>query len=131
MKLFHQLSPQLQEAAIRHASSIVIEDMLRDEVVIEAIDGDNVELFEKVEKALKHIKNIDDEEKKVAYLMSDPDVSQAIVDLGLEFARAAFYMEPDEIVIFTEVLEEESEEEFEQEIEINTKPKGKKKAALN
>jgi hypothetical protein len=129
LKLFHELSPAQQSSAIHHCASLLIEDIIRDGIEIEALDEDNKELFDKIKDAIEYIKKFDDDEAKTEYLMQDEDIRQAILDISLEMSRCGFYHSENDIVIFTEVLDEAiEEEEVAQEIEVIHTKKNKKKS---
>jgi hypothetical protein len=130
MKLFYQLSESEQNNALQHCADIVIQDMIEEGIKLDPITEEEERLKEKLEEAVKYIESIPAKEDKISHLLGDPVVSKAIYEIALEMAKSTFYMEPEELIIFTSELSADKVKEENLLPEVNTK-KSKKVSPLN
>jgi hypothetical protein len=107
MKLFSQLSETDQILAIRYATSVVIQDLLEGNLVIEDVAENDSELKKEMDKVLKHLTKIDTEEKKVAYMLKNKVVADAIQEIALEMSKANWYSDDNDAVVNIDELKEE------------------------
>jgi hypothetical protein len=138
MKLFYQLTEKEQNEVLHHCANMVIQDMIEDGIKLEPVTEEEFGLKDKLENAIKYIKQFSTKEEKTNYLMENETVSKAIYDIALEMAKSAFYHDDEELVIYPNSLKFNSEGEEENQIPksedmipaVNTK-KSKKTSVLN
>lgn len=110
MKLFYQLSQAQQDAAIEHCADLVANNAIEHGLRIEATDEeDGKALKERIDSLLADLKertNLRTREEKLQFLMEDDVFADTIMELASEMAHNAFYHESDELVVFTDSLDE-------------------------
>lgn len=109
MKLFYQLTPEEQDAAIEHCAELVATNAIENGLRIESDDEEGVDISETINSTLQELKNRTDlktREEKIEFLMDDEKFSDVLFELSSEMAKNAFYHDQDELVIFSEVLAE-------------------------
>lgn len=111
MKLFYQLDEKSQNEVLHHCANIVMQDMIEDGVKLDPLSDEEFELKDKLESAIKHIKQFQTKEEKTNYLLGDAVISRAIYDIALEMAKSGFYHDEEELVIFPSTLRQEQQEE--------------------
>lgn len=113
MKLFYQLTEKEQNEVLHHCANMVIQDMIEEGIKLEPITEEEFILKDRLDDAIKYIKNLATKEEKTNYLMEDETISKAIYDIGLEMAKSAFYHDEEELVIYPASLKFNSEGEEE------------------
>ena len=113
MKLFYQLDPEQKHNAIHYMIDIVIQNMIEDGVETDSDDDEEeIEMKEKMREAFEHIKQFDQYEDKIDYLMSDEDINSILHQIGENMAVGAYYHEDSEMVVFEGEITHEDEEEI-------------------
>jgi len=102
MRLFIQLSDEEKTGAIEHCINSVIEDLFEDsEFIFDMIEDEEVL---KLNEVLENAKNLDDPQQRVECLMNDQDTAKIIFKIAEEMAKATYYHEPDELILYTDTL---------------------------
>lgn len=123
MKLFHQLTSEQQDAAIEHCADLVANNAIENGLRLEALNGEEgAELKEQIDSLMEELNERTDlqtREEKLQFLMEDEIFADTIMELALEMAHQAFYHDNDELVVFTDLLDNrvEQNKEFKEEEE--------------
>ena len=134
MKLFSQLTQDQQLLVIRYTTGIVLQDILDGNLVLDPSSDEDNELKVELDKAIKHISKLKDDDQKVNYLMENEVIAGAIQEIALEMSKGCWISNTDgdksnDMIIDLAELEEEEKEE--QEIEepppLSIEPKKKSK----
>jgi hypothetical protein len=112
MKLFYQLDHEQRHNATHYMIDIVVQNMIEDGVEIDPEDDEEeIEMKEKMREAFEHIKQFDQYEDKIEYLMSDDDINSILHQIGENMATGAYYHEDSEMVVFEgEITPEDGDE---------------------
>jgi hypothetical protein len=106
MRLFHTLTSNQKAAAIKHCIDTIIRDLIHGSIFIDPVDEASMALAEMINDAVFHISGIPSIEDKVAYIMGQDLIREAIHELGSDLAYNTIYLDDDEAVIYVNSLEE-------------------------
>lgn len=105
MKLFNQLSDEEQTKVISYCMQLIASGWLEEGLDPEAHSEEDCEIKCHIEEILLEASKIEDEDDKIKCLLDDEIVFEEINNIALSMAQGAYYHDPDEMVIFPELLE--------------------------
>lgn len=98
MKQFRNLSDKHKERAIHMAEHIVIDNLLRDGIMLPMeADDDTKERFEKITALLTEAKEIEDPAEQAEFLMDNDLTGEVIFQEAYDLADEALYIEKGEM----------------------------------
>lgn len=106
MRLFHTLTSNQKAAAIKHCIDTIIRDLIHGSIFIDPVDEASMALAEMINDAVFHISGIPSIEDKVAYIMGQDLIREAIHELGSDLAYNTIYLDDDETTVYINSLEE-------------------------
>ena len=115
MRLFIQLTDDEKNGAMEHCVNAVIEDLFEDSgFIFEMLEEQEVERLNLI---LEEAKQLEERQEQVEFIMGDEVSAKIIFKIAEEMAKATYYHEPDELILFTDTLvdDETPPEEIKQE----------------
>lgn len=120
MKLFHQLTPEQKDAAVHHCLEIVLRDMIENGIKLDPQNDDEKDIKEALSSALDAVSHLPTTEEKMDALMENEDANHLMHEAAEEMARACYYPDREDMVVFQdELVEEEAPQEQEKKKMLN------------
>jgi hypothetical protein len=105
MRLYYQLTDTEKKLVLNFCTNLVLKDLISGDMKFDLTSEDAI-IKNKIEAELEYIDTLADEQAKRDHLLGNTDISLLIHQTAKEIAQGTIYVEPDQMVICPETIEE-------------------------
>jgi hypothetical protein len=110
MKLYHQIGPDEQSKAHDHAMGMAVDEIINGAIDLDDEGAANPEMRKDLEKALKSLGRIKDNDAKFDFVMNSRPLMHIVEALTHQMLNRAIFVEEDDFLIFPDEYMDSDEE---------------------